>query len=311
MTRIITSLFVFLLAFAASAQVVQPSYVRQSKGATITLFSNVTATTESAIFDMAPYAGLQIFATFASSPANCDGFIQTLGSGEKTANTFDFTDFDENGSYYFNDPVYPVSFTLSNVPQFVKFRFLLPGGSTCTGITVKVTPIPFPSRQIVIGTSSDGSYSTLQWPVITGAKTENGLTQTLKANNIRELITKPGGVAHTGSNYDADTSPVTIASNAGPATITYYAVNTENPVVQVQNVGTVDVVCGFLDTTSAATPQYSFKLYAKTAAYLPNQHDVYGLGAVTYVPAVGYIYRDILYCISTTGATGLVSVTAY
>jgi hypothetical protein len=237
--------------------------------------------------------------------------VQIYGSSEKTASTFAFSWFDATANYRVDNDFSPLVYQVTNLPPYIKFRFENFVGDSCAGgITVKFIPTPIPNVQATRGTTIDYGYEERSFPVITGGKLRYGgyNVASTQLTDIQDLLVKDGGFAHSGSDYSATGSP-TAVNAVTPASVVYVSGLGQFPILQVQNVGTQDVVCGYASTTS--TSQYAFKLYARTASIAETTRTVYGLGGQAYDSGGNLISRTNLYCVSATGVAGSIAIAGY
>jgi hypothetical protein len=294
MTRIISSLFVFLLAFAASAQVVQPSYVRQSKSALVQVFTAAQTSTgaitsfDSSVIETTSFNSVQVSLDFDPS---CAGNIQVLSSLSKTG-PFILNAAAPNGQTALSSfAAVPVIYNVGNLGPYVKFRFNAFG--CVNGINLAATLVPFPSNVIV-----NGDMSAVQFPVEIGSKYYDRGTS-------REMI-KPLTSDFIGS-LDVRSKPVPVdfstpvsVSSASATTVISAGSLTYDSTVIIQNQGTVPVRCKALLIGAMDASNYGFSLKAGSVA-----GD--GLGGVQQILLGSGIN---LKCIAI-GGTGSVGITLY
>jgi hypothetical protein len=203
--------FLFVLSLVltgtASAQVVQPSYVRPSKGAPIVL-ATVTATsvaatyTTSAIFDWSAFAGVVITADITSGPTGTftacryGARVKSLG-GTSTAGNF-FPLSVANNDYKTS---ISQSWYVRVLPGYLRFvigtaQFNVDGQSSCT-YKITATPLPFDySGQL----ASTNAFST--WAELPGEFTFDANYSVIRIQNVSSsmaacYIRSPSGPFYT------------------------------------------------------------------------------------------------------------------
>jgi hypothetical protein len=165
--------FLFVLSLVltgtASAQVVQPSYVRPSKGAPIVL-ATVTATstmatyTTSAIFDWSAFAGVVITADITSGPTGTftacryGARVKSLG-GTSTAGNFFLLNV-ANNDY---QAATSQSWYVRVLPTYLRFTIgtyeaAASGQPSCT-YKITATPLPFDYAGQLVSTGVVGTYA--------------------------------------------------------------------------------------------------------------------------------------------------------
>lgn len=146
---------VLLTASAASAQVVQPTYVRPSKGASIQILSapatnGTTTFTSSAIFDWTAFAGVTVTVTAPpftgpSLQPYCSYGVRVRAMGGN--NTVKTQFFELNAPSSTVEANTSQSYFVRVLPGYLYFQlesFAATFGTACTGnYTVTVTPQPF------------------------------------------------------------------------------------------------------------------------------------------------------------------------
>lgn len=176
--RRVLGLFGFLFALSllvtdtASAQVVQPSYVRPSKGAPIVL-ATVTATsvaatyTTSAIFDWSAFAGVVVTVNLTAGPSgtftSCRYGARVRAFGGATTNPVDFFGLNvANNDYKTNTSQ---SWYVRVLPGYLRFligteQFDINGQSSCT-YKITATPLPFDYSGQLASTNAFSTWSEL------------------------------------------------------------------------------------------------------------------------------------------------------
>lgn len=145
----------------AHAQVVQPTYVRPSKGSNIQVFSGTAPLVfelSPVIFDFTAFAAMQITVTSVGGTfSSCTTNPQIIASGSLTKDG-NFSDlFVENGNFIYYAFAAPagvggatVTYTINSVMPYVRFRwqaFNTFGGINPCTFTVTMTPLPFQTKQ--------------------------------------------------------------------------------------------------------------------------------------------------------------------
>lgn len=224
---------VALLSVSARAQTVQPTYIRPSKGATITIASNVAlaagTSVVSPVFDWSAFSGVQVFVTTTLNQCSYYPAVTVFGAGSAAATTF--SAINERNSlnvlnagtvsdftYIVKVPAPFVKLTVTSVPA--------PTGAKACSTTVQITPVPVTDEAESVAQSSSllqANFALRWW--------------------VRQIAATP--------------------TNVGPVRIF------GNKAILVQNQTTVPVFCA--PTYEAAgnmlsTTNYAFILPAATAA---------------------------------------------
>jgi hypothetical protein len=249
-------LLLCLFAFAASAQVVQPVYTRQSKSAQVQAFT-ATQTSyvgavkdfDSAVVETTSFNSVQMLVDF---DALCTGDIIVLFSLTKTGPFIQSTLAAPNAFKDLDDVLsVPAIYNVSNIAPYIKFRFTT---DNCpNGLNLSAVLVPFPSNVTVQGDKTDVSF-----PVAVGGyDKDNGTVSLGMTTAERSVYVTPKSV---GFNPVA-ASPVAVS--AASAT-TIYSGDTNNDVnIILQNQGTFPVRCGI---NAASATDYQFSLRAASVA---------------------------------------------
>ena len=257
MRSLIVFLLTLLVAVTGAAQVVQPSYVRQSKSAQVQVFTAAqtssvgVVTFDSAVIETTSFNSVQLFVDF---DILCSGDLIVLFSLNKTGPFIQATQSSPNSFKDLDDiDSSPALYNVSNIAPYIKFRFDSMGCPN--GLNASATLVPFPSNVTVQGDKSNRSF-----PVPTGVygyplgTTLFQVSGAPDGQGLASMYVSPKSLG--GSN----TSPVTV-SNLSATTVYSNAGN--DLTVILQNQGTVPVRCGISAVTAA---DYQFALKASTVA---------------------------------------------
>ena len=261
MTRIIAVLFTLLVAFGASAQVVQPVYVRPSKSSAYPALANKGVGTHlSSVIDMTAFTGLQYVVTSSSPASGCEVNVTVKGALTKDATTF-IQNSGYNNSIQVFSP-FPALVTVPSVMPFVKIEMIIGGAGCGDTFTLAVVGDPFPSTVNVAGTSREG------YPGVQYSSTVSGIDRTTANPGPAANTARSVGVDSIGSVF---TRPASALSNFDPVTVSgvaawtlVYTNQNRAPVTMtVQNVGTTAVGCAF---TSGGSPSSSLAFILKAGS---------------------------------------------
>ena len=205
-----TFLLTLLVALTATAQVVQPSYVRQSKSAQIQVFTAAqTSTTavprvfDSSVIETTSFNSSQLFIDFDFF---CSGIVRVLSGLNKNGPFVETASATPNG-YKDIDTILnsPTIYNVTNFGPYIKVQFSTP--NCPNGLNLSATLIPFPSNVTVQGDTSNASF-----PVQIGGKfvTSGGITALSASPSGGDLYVRPRAVGASGF---LPTSPVSISSS--------------------------------------------------------------------------------------------------
>ena len=315
----------------AWAQVVQPQYVRPSKGSVITIDSKTQSSAgtifTSAAYDMTAFTAVTFSAKFASAAAptqtcTCPSapcqYQLTVGIYESTSKTGPFGGADGTilgpritGAEL--EPVLSTPVTLNVSNPYAKFFFNIVGYFDSTGTpvvaqctaTVSVTPIPFTNRVIAAGGERVGGPIPLDVtsPVLVGGSTFSDPAGGI--GDVALMRINALGVAAVGGGRGSPllplTSPVPVAASPGAATLVFTADNRQSGVT-LQNVGTVPLYCAVGESAgSLSATRFNFVL----GAGLATNDGTGGSKDVEQVP-----FGQSVYCLGNGGA-GSIAYTPY
>lgn len=166
MPRIISSLFAFLLAFAASAQVVQPVYTRPSKSKVQPLFTinqTTTVTQTSAVIDTSTFYSIQIQVTYGDLNFSClvdDTII--VETGDTATGTFVEVDDPGNNIKVKSYSDGNSSLAVSSLNAYSRVKVIQSAAGTCNGnVTISAVLQPNPITVRSQGSIHDYWTSTL------------------------------------------------------------------------------------------------------------------------------------------------------
>jgi hypothetical protein len=270
----------------AQAQI-QPVYTRPSKGKPVDALTNVTASTQSAIYDWSAFDGAYIL---VRSPGVCtfrlytDGYTSSTGSADSAA-----TIYDPNAEYLAGLNNSSNTFYISIPTPFIKFRVsinTLPSPACPGGLYVNVTPVPFTQRMISTGGYPDGSAlsaSSSVYPVLIGGVRKgspgNPVISAMRVTNGGGVLTLP------------QTSTTGIASSAVTVTNAATIVEASSPSVCYRKFINTDTTIAYCGTTSAVTASNGYPLSAAGGAGQA--------GGTLEIPG----YNGDFYCITSAGTT--------
>jgi hypothetical protein len=165
MTRIITSMFVFLLAFAASAQVVQPVYTRPSKSKVqdvLTQPENASATFTSPVYDVSTFYSAQLTFAPGDSSGGC-GYYGTIlfETSDKTTGPWIAVQ-DPSNDIQLQAANGAQTINVSNLSGYFRIKITSVTGGTCNGnavYTLLLLPNP-------LSTYTQGALKDTQIPVL-------------------------------------------------------------------------------------------------------------------------------------------------
>ena len=253
MRSLIVFLLTLLVAVTGAAQVVQPSYVRQSKSAQIQVFTAAQTSTAidttftSSVIETTSFNGAQVSIDFDMS---CNGDIFVLSSLTKDG-TFVWAGAQSPNSSRSLDSILasPAIYNVSNFGPYIKFRFVVMGGCP-NGLNLSTTLVPFPSNVTVQGDVSNPSF-----PVEIGGKYGTAPTDSIipiTATSYNALYVKDAAYP-----FNLGSSPY-VVSNLSTTTVFTNSTG-ESLSISIQNQGTVPVRCGTDGSVTAASYEFSLK----------------------------------------------------
>jgi hypothetical protein len=167
----LAGLVLLLTASVASAQVVQPSYVRPSKGAALTIAPSITASsvvatyTTSAIFDWSAFAGVVVTANASATTGTytaCRYGVRVQALGGTSTNSADFFLLNVANNDY--RAALSQSWYVRVLPGYLRFVVgtydaNTAGQPSCT-YKLTVTPLPFDYAGLLVSTGVSSSTAT-------------------------------------------------------------------------------------------------------------------------------------------------------
>lgn len=320
----------------AHAQVVQPTYVRPSKGAPIVLFNRVKADgatlAYSPVLDFSAFASVQMRVDNYDAVGNAKAFgacqwiptVRMTGSMVKTGPfVFESTPYAFFSSYSFAPLVTSATYSINAVSYYGRFELnsiLGVGLDPNCYYTVTATPLPYQQSVPVTGAITDTSQiksaSSEIAPVIIGGTYDDG-----SGARIVKSITSSidGSMAVTNAPYNKFYTfdlPFTNYSSPLVLTVGNTAVrvcdttldgggtdypngstNTFRHFIELQNVGAAPIMCKIGPTSTPPTITTSnFQFALKGGSALAD-----GLGGSIRLPSLSTDFS--IYCIRSTGVS--------
>lgn len=299
------ALALFVFSLAAQAQVVQPSYVRPSKGAPINVFPGPegrglpanTATTTSAVFDFSAFDAAQISISFrdAGGTSCAGGFatwaLRIYGGPDRAVVTDplmalplpDPNSVKTQSSALLDDQVYEVGYLPTYIAISVQTGALVAPFPASCRMMIVMTPKPFANPARAFG---DGAVGDPVPPLVSGGGPRplligggdynpsiySGKVQLLKVDNQGRITVKP--TVSTGPLFTEGAFSLVSVSNAGTGT-EVFSVATAPGIGgtqtyytgRIQNVSLQPIVCSVNAVPNAARYACAMKPMTGAAAY--------------------------------------------
>ena len=293
MTNIISSLFVFLFALTASAQI-QPVYIRPSKGAAINAFVNqsLAVSSTSAVYDWSAFSSVQVLLTVSADPNTCAAVPSLSVLGSVTAGGTYSTTLMQDTNANFIVPtatnIRTFAYFVNNAAPFIKMGLAgIPGlGATACTASVTIVPQPLNSNVVIGPTQRNTQVNGLTFPVLIGGVDSSNIARIATFTSTGAVKVVNGSGAQTSTN-----SATTLVTNA--ATLVS-AANTDVCSVSVVNRNTTACYCS---TTNAVSSSNGIPLNPATGANLAG-------GTYTFSA-----YGGNVYCITAAGTTDVTAQT--
>jgi len=275
-------MFTYAFCSDAQAQVVQPQYVRPSKGVSVLAFPGSdgkglppsTALTYSSLFDFSAFEAVQVFVSARTTSGTvCSASFSTIsvivtGSFTKTGagaagGFFALTD---PYAFYTKAPFASssdITYSIGALPTYLQLAAVTGTNADATcRLQVNIIPDPFVGTLGVQGRTQNGAALPVlsSYPVLVGGSDYQGINstaRTLKVNSDGTIAI--GSVKSNVWDYE-NTTPVTIATGGTATRI--LTVDSGLQGARFQNIGTVPVYCGPALATTTSAYQFSLKASA-------------------------------------------------
>lgn len=288
MTRIAIVILTLLVALTSAAQVVQPSYIRPSKGAAVSVFTNqsLAAPVTSAVYDWSAFSSVQVLLTVSAPPDTCAQVPSVSVLGAVTAGGTYSTTLMQDTNANFIVPtttnIRTSAYFVNNAAPFIKVAMNgFPGlGATACTASVTIVPQPLNSNVVIGPTQRNDKLNGLTFPVLIGGVDSTNIARIATFTTSGALKVVDGTGAQTSTN-----SATTLVTNA--ATLVS-AASTSVCSVTVVNRNTTACYCS---TTNAVSSANGIPLNPATGANLAG-------GTYTFSA-----YGGNVYCITAAGTT--------
>lgn len=283
--------FAFLLclvAFTASAQVVQPVYIRPSKGAAVTVFTNqsLAVSSSSAVYDFSAFSSVQVLLTVSADPNTCAAVPSVGVLGSVTAGgTYSTTLMQDTNANFIvptSTNIRTFAYFVNNSAPFIKLSLASTpglGGTACTA-SITIVPQPLNSNTVIGGVQRNTQINGLTFPVLIGGADSS--------NTARLLTMTTSGAVKTVAGAGAQTSTNSTTTNVTAAATSVFSASTSVCAVSVVNRNTTACYCS---TTNAVTTANGIPLNPATGANLSG-------GTYTFDN-----YGGNVFCITAAGTT--------
>jgi hypothetical protein len=298
---------------AAQAQIVQPQYVRPSKGASVFVFPGADGkglpantnilTNTSAVYDFSAFESAQVFVSAqTTSGAACAASFATVtiiaqGSFSKTTGFVNVADpygaYTQTAFGAFAD-----AYSLSDLPTYVKFSAGTGANADAScRLQINIIPVPFASTANVQGRVAANGTFLGAYPVLMGGS-DYVAPPNQRARMLK--VDSNGAISATTLSSRYFYTNQTLTSIPSGAATRVLTVTVAEEGARLQNAGNQTLYCGFASTASSAS--YSFALKASAS---PDD----GTGGVIDLPYKGQPTSGIWCAVSGVTAGTLASFT--
>ena len=304
MTKIISSLFVFLFALTASAQI-QPQYVRPSKGKSLTIFDNqqTVAFNWSPVFDVSGFDAVQlniIRNINVQCPGTSGGPIYAVyGSFSPT---FDKYQIVSHTNAYREDITGDANYVVGNLPTYIKV--LTQNVSCPAGTTTSLYVIPLAFNTSVQVSGAFPAYSTIAGPSNFYPNIVAGLgpyytVEPFSTSAYGSIKTEPQGSFPTGA------LPVAVVNTVATDLSTYLFSTS----CHIQNVGSEPVACALgSNAATVDSSHYGWVLKKDSSSGVAPDGDGGVKSWVNPYYVSGALSDNNLFCLSLGSGLGQVSI---
>lgn len=302
-------LFTMGICADAQAQVVQPVYIRPSKGQALTL-PDFTADgfgfVYGSVYDWSAFDSIQVYGLMnqACVLGAAQWTVDILGS-TTAGGTFNVIkgSFNQTGAKVAVG-TNPAFYAVAGLPPFIKLRVSKPGNIAGCTLSITIVPYPISLIQRVQGPKAAESPNIVlesDPPVLVGgiggpAGSASAVPKFFRTDGSGYLyvLTAPD----PGSPSLPATTPISVAASPAAPTVVFNSGNGQPPLsVVLQNAGTAPVVCAWGPNSNLVSlTRYNFALAASTAA-----ND--GTGGKFEIN--NYTSNSLIYCLGNGGASSV------